>query len=88
MYAWTIDRDHTGWTDSGKTIPHNAPAALLAALLKGEGDVFRLLDDDGEVSIVGRIVGDFVGNEPLLDYGGAQGCTKVEFMHNGQFTAL
>ncbi len=77
-YAWRIDRDYipeegapegTNCNAPGVTGPRNAPDHLVVALDAGEGDKFRLYDDDGELYYAGRIVGDYDGFEPVDDFG-------------------
>lgn len=84
-HAWVIDKDHLfpspGFEDysseAGTAGPHDAPDHLLRQLAKGEGHVFRMYDDDGEIYYTGRGIADAedVGSEefcyaPLGDFGG------------------
>ena len=60
-YAWLITKDHMfadnpEYDDSGVTGPSDAPAHLLALLKQGEGTVFKMYDDDGELYYSGRLV--------------------------------
>lgn len=86
LYAWVIDKDLLAerWSDiksrAGVNGPGNADPTLLARLAAGEGDKFRMLDDDDEVYYEGRIVGDNYGYEPLEDFGeGDAGCTQIQY---------
>ncbi len=94
-YAWTIDTypetdgfraEPEGTELSGPGNPE--PLAELAdALARGEGEKFRMLDDDGIPYCVGRIV--FLVPEgereseweflPLHDLGEAYGCTDIQY---------
>jgi hypothetical protein len=91
-YAWHI---HTSQIDAdidddgtfGKPVDvsitgpgnPNIDPNLEQKLINGEGDEFKLYDDDGELYYVGRIVGDFEGFEPLDDFGTPNaGCTRID----------
>lgn len=77
MYAWLITKDHLfdGSTidrnEAGVTGPRRAPADLLARLQAGEGQEFRMYDDDGELYYEGRYLGDDSEDMfgPLDDFG-------------------
>ena len=59
-YAWVITKDHlwrdgdTGASDVGTMGPSDAPAELVERLNKGEGDTFKMYDDDRELYYTGR----------------------------------
>lgn len=60
-YGWIIDRVNTlelgdESDEQGTMGPSNIPDTLAAALLRGEGHMFRMLDDDGIWYYRGRIV--------------------------------
>lgn len=101
MYGWIITKDLIGkGEDVGRGLlcpmAHKAEAtdlaatadarqALLKRLQAGEGQEFRLSDDDGEVYYEGRYleVGDDDGDElsPLHDFGLPNaGCTTIEHL--------
>lgn len=75
--------------DAGIHGPSDIEAGLLARLKAGEGDTFRLYDDDGELYYTGRLVVDgayttYEDQEacfaPLDDWGMAwAGCTSVRW---------
>ena len=52
-----------------------------------EGDHFRLLNEDGNVQFSGYILGEYTGREPLEDYGRANGCTAIEYEHEGSWVS-
>lgn len=91
-YAWIITGTPT--TDDFQcepdsfrpTGPHDAPDELLAKLAAGEGDKFRLRDDDNIVYFEGRIIvadPDEHGGEimfaPLEDLGRAYGAVDIQY---------
>lgn len=95
-YGWIITRDHLADQDDGQDScvglsgPRNISEATENALREGKGVAFRMYDDDGELYVSGRIVGDFDGFEPLDDYGmGGLGCTEIRYRDgNGPWRAL
>lgn len=79
MYGWKITKNKI---DDGNNLfsgPRNISYDSLKALRDGQGEKFRLIDDDGEIYFYGRIVGDYNGFEPLDDLGTAYGCTVIEY---------
>lgn len=91
-YAWIVDKDHLADEgevgDVGTTGPRSAPAELLAKLEAGEGNVFKIYDDDGELYYTGRMVcileeDGYPSNEatagPLDDWGVGAGATEVRY---------
>lgn len=82
-YGWVIDRDVLAETyddesQAGMIGPGDITETHETALEAGEGDVFRLYDDDDELYYEGRIVGDYDGTEPLVDFGTPNaGATKI-----------
>ena len=61
LYAWIIDRDVTvpyGSTDEGVVGGHDAPARMVDQLKESRayGTPFRMVDGDGEVIYLGRIL--------------------------------
>lgn len=92
-YAWKITRDRTQeWFDSGDfddldrtgvTGPSMLSGHLLVDLDQGRGAEFRMSDDDGHIYFEGRIVGDYDGFEPLVDFGMPDaGCTTIEYQND------
>lgn len=83
-YGWIIDRDIIAETyddesQAGTIGPGDISETHEIALEAGEGDIFRLYDDDDELYYEGRIVGDYNGDEPLHDFGLPNaGATKIE----------
>lgn len=68
-YAWVIIKDLIDGEDTGVIGPSDAPPELVAKLKAGEGERFRMDDDEGEAYYLGRIVGDYTFEEPLVDFG-------------------
>lgn len=91
MYAWIIDQEHLGDEPGavGRQGPRDADLALIALLDSGEGEAFRILDDDGELYYSGRIVfaspcGDEDDLAPLHDFGGPNaGATEIQYCESG-----
>ena len=91
-YAWLITEDCLadagGEGDAGVSGPSDAPDELLIRLGAGEGNAFRLYDDDQELYYTGRLLTDDTMNSddeeacyaPLGDFGeGWAGCTEVRW---------
>jgi hypothetical protein len=69
-YGWLITKDHVcNGEDDGVMGPRNISDELAALLRKGEGQEFRLYDDDDELYYAGKLIGDYDGLEPLDDWG-------------------
>lgn len=88
-YAWIIDTDHqpdrtappgTNSNAKGVSGPRDSTFLLLSDLELGQGERFRLYDDDGELYYSGRIVGVYDGFEPLDDFGAPNaGATEIRY---------
>lgn len=100
-YAWIIDTDLLevpGQSNTNLTGPSRAPAAMLHQLETDPdaGDQFRLLDDDGQVYYLGRILGGGLDADedaafgPLTDFGTPDsGCTSIQYQNIvGQWVEL
>lgn len=82
-YGWIIDKDVIDNGHSNNlTGPNGISATIFNMLKNGEGEPFRMLDDDRILYYEGRLIGDdnTDGFEPLDDYGtpGA-GCTIIQY---------
>lgn len=56
-YAWIITQDHladTSANEAGIIGPRNAADRLIERLKNGEGDTFKMYDDDGILYYTGR----------------------------------
>ena len=103
MYAWAITKelpvegeDIFKGEEIGTSGPRNAPDDLVARAKAGEGQRFRMLDDDGNAYVEGRMLyADDVSDDsgpgseddfaPLNDYGmGGLGCTVIEYWEPGK----
>ena len=103
-YAWIIDKDHLAdedaapgsLADNAATItgPSTAPDELLAKLAAGEGDQFRMFDDDGELNYTGRLIStegsdSEDGFGPLDDFGPPNaGATYIRYLTGGKWVTL
>jgi hypothetical protein len=82
QYAWLIDESSLDGDKPFKPVigPRGANDELLARLRAGEGEPFRIYDDDEEEYYRGRIIGDYSGFEPLDDYGMPNaGATEIRY---------
>lgn len=88
-YGWIITKDHLAEhfeeSEAGVMGPNGISPAIEQRLKSGEGEPFRLLDDDGEVYYTGLQIGGS-GEEPLLDFGAPNaGCTMLQQRVNGKW---
>ena len=96
MYGWIIDTDHLaetgedGGRDDSETVgPHDIPDALEERLENGEGERFKMYDDDEVLYYTGRIVGRYTGFEPLEDFGEPNaGATTIHYFSRGKWRQL
>ncbi len=87
-YGWIVTKDHIAellpsgeWrVDNVEVVgPSDIQDTVLARLRRGEGEEFKMYDDDGELYYSGRGI-DCQGEEPLYDYGGPNaGCTLIRW---------
>jgi hypothetical protein len=97
--AFIIDTDHTANAGNaegtnanavGITGPRTASPAAIGRLTAGEGEQFRMYDDDDELYYEGRWVADpdvpdeaFEGFEPLDCFGAPNaGCTRLDYRND------
>lgn len=88
QYTWIVTRDSILGDSSdavGKIGPRGAKNRERFDKVIIEGDHFRLLNEDGNVQFSGYILGEYAGREPLEDYGRANGCTAIEYEHEGSW---
>lgn len=92
-YAWIIDKDHLAdggelrRDDAGKRGGNDPGGVLAGRLAAGEGEKFRMFDDDGELYYSGRLLAiddlgapEPGGLEPLDDFGLPNaGCTSIHY---------
>jgi len=92
MYGWIITKDHypegregTNSNAKGMSGPSHIHAGMFERLqTEGQGEEFRMLDDDGNLYYEGRLLGDpaagVSGFEPLDDFGAPNaGCTSIQY---------
>ena len=79
-YRWKITKDrisevsYQGPTDKGVEGPHD-----LDPTIKSNPARFSLYDDDNNCYYEGMLYGDYIGFEPLDDFGTPNaGCTKMK----------
>jgi len=92
--AFIIDRDllsillDDGTGDEGTFGPRAIPATVIRALQSGEGERFRMLDDDGEVYYLGRFINGTDAEDefqPLDCFGTPNaGCTAIQYWQTGK----
>lgn len=80
-YGWVIDNDCSDdaacptYEATGVTGPRGG-----LSVPAGKGERFEMFDDDENLMAYGRIVGEYVGFEPLDDIGaGYWGCTLIAY---------
>ena len=83
-YGWLIEDDflsnEAGQSAAGKMGPHGITTLQIQQLKLGQGERFRIYDDDGTLYYAGRIIGENDGFEPLDDYGTPNaGATSIEY---------
>jgi hypothetical protein len=99
-YGWTIDKDHLidqfpdiGKDEAGIRGPRDITPEIEAKLDAGEGHVFRMYDDDGELYYTGRLVGDkddeIEGFAPLNDFGTPNaGAVRIDYKEGRSWATL
>jgi hypothetical protein len=90
-YTWIVTRDAVLGDSSdavGKIGPRGARKRERFDKIIIHGDHFRLLNDDGEVQFTGYILGEYRGPEPLSDYGVSNGCSRIEYEHDGEWVEV
>jgi len=83
-YGWMITRDAIGdpdHDDRGACGPGGLDDATERRLNAGEGERFRMFDDDGHLYYEGLLIGaNASGFEPLDDFGTPNaGCTEIRY---------
>ncbi len=90
-YTWIVTRD-TILGDSSEAVGKIGPsgssnrAPFDSVII--HGDHFRMLNDARVAQFSGYILGDYRGREPLDDYGSENGCSFIEFEHDGDWLSL
>jgi hypothetical protein len=97
-YAWIIDTDLLTPDRAVKvTGPSDAPDDLIQQLENDPeaGDAFGMLDGDGNLQYLGRILGGGLDAEedaafgPLTDFGvGDGGCTDIQYLLGTRWESL
>lgn len=85
-YTWIVTRDSILGDSSdavGKIGPKGAKDRARFDTVIIEGEHFRLLNANGEVQFSGYIIGNYSGNEPLVDYGIENGCSTIQYEQDG-----
>ena len=99
-YGWIITDDKItdgkakpGTCDNAVGVigPHGVDTDIINRLKNGEGEKFRMYDDDKEHYYSGRIIQSkhTSGFEPMEDFGAANaGCTEIRYFENHKWTQL
>tara|TARA_R100001377_G_C3133089_1_gene90026 strand:- start:165 stop:428 length:264 start_codon:yes stop_codon:yes gene_type:complete len=76
-YGWIIDKDCCDEADEATGVTGPRGGLSVPA---GKGERFEMFDDDENLMAYGRIVGEYVGFEPIDDIGaGYWGCTLIAY---------
>jgi len=76
-YGWIIDKDCCDEADEATGVTGPRGGLSVPA---GKGERFEMFDDDENLMAHGRIVGEYVGFEPIDDIGaGYWGCTLIAY---------
>ena len=90
-YYWNITKANAAYgleDEIGETGPWNANTTLTAVEPWHKGG-FRMKDDDGNLYYEGLIFGDYMGFEPLDEFGMPNaGCTIIEYNIKGKWERL
>ena len=90
-YTWIVTRDSKLGDSSeavGKIGPSGAKNRERFDKVIINGEHFRMGAGPGIAQFSGYILGDYDGQEPLEDYGRANGCTTIEYELDGQWVSL
>jgi hypothetical protein len=91
LYTWIVTRD-TILGDSSESVGKIGPSGAAnrapfdSVIIHGEH--FRLLNNAGESQFSGYILGNYLGHEPLDDFGSENGCSMIEFEQDGEWVSL
>lgn len=82
-YGWVITDDHLEDEVVSILGPSDITPELQKRLSTSEAISFKMYDDDNILYFSGKIVGDYDGYEPLIDFGVPDsGCTSIRI--NGE----
>lgn len=82
-YTWVITENRSLPNDMSRKVatvgpPGSEKSVSIAAVIQ-KGQRFSLITPVGEVMFTGYIYGDYMGREPLAEFGWHNGCTTIEF---------
>lgn len=82
-YTWVITGNTPRPNDMSRDVatvgPPGEEKTVSITVVIQKGQRFSLVTPVGEVLYVGCIYGDYVGREPLAEFGWKNGCTTIEF---------
>ena len=87
-YTWIVTRDTILGDSSeavGKIGPSGAKSRERFDKVIIDGAHFRMLNVADEVQFSGYILGEYLGTEPLTDYGRENGCVRIEYEQGGNW---
>lgn len=93
MYGWIITKGYSS-EETGTFGPRGILPDILERLRKGEGEIFRFLDDDGVVYAYGKLIIDPKEEQdyypsPLYDYGAPSfGCTSIQYLFDEKWVTI
>ena len=82
-YTWVITENTSLPNDMSRRVatvgPPGAEKSVPLMAVIQNGQRFSLVTPVGEVLYTGYIYGEYMGREPLAEFGWQNGCTKIEF---------
>ncbi len=90
-YTWIVSHGAIGAESSasvGQIGPRGGKTLARFDVVVEEGRPFRLLDEAGEPRYTGWICGEYLGNEPLEEYGRDKGCVAIELERDGEWVGV
>ena len=89
-YMWIITEANVSVVESGIVGNIGPKGASLSSFVKVTefGEHFRLLNVDGETRYLGYIIGEYMGHEPLNEYGQGKECVAIEYQSSGEWRVL
>ena len=89
-YTWYISENRPPGDERSRKVatvgPPGAKKSVPIGTVIQKGQRFSLVTSEGSVLYTGYIYGDYLGREPLADFGWQNGCTQIEFDEDNEAT--